>query len=366
MIQIGIAGIGGRGGSFKEACQALGVHIRALCDTDPQRLAECAAQLHAEEQYTDFAQMLDQSHLDAVIIGTPMHLHATQSIMALAHGLHVLCEVTPAISVEECRQLVQTCQSSKGLYRLAENCNLMKPNLMVMEMVRQGVFGQTYYAAGEYLHELRDLNERTPWRRKWQTGINGVTYGTHSLGPILQWMPGDRVVEVCCTGSGHHYRDARDAAYENEDSCLMLCRMQSGGQVEVRVDMLSNRPYGLNYALQGTEGVYESARSPGDRDRVWLRARAKSGEEWLALTDLEDEFLPAWWREQADVAERTGHGGSDYFVIFSFLQAIAGRETVLPGIHEAMDMTLPGLISQQSIAQNSVWLAVPDSRTWQG
>jgi len=56
------------------------------------------------------------------------------------------------------------------------------------------------------------------WRRKWQTGINGVTYGTHSLGPILQWMPGDRVVSVCCAGSGHHYRDPRGAEYEMEDS----------------------------------------------------------------------------------------------------------------------------------------------------
>jgi predicted dehydrogenase len=364
MIQIGIAGIGGRGGSFKQACLALGVHIRAVCDTNPQRLAECAAELNAEEQYLDYAQMLEQSALDAVIIGTPMYLHAQQSIMALQRGLHVLCEVTPAVSLDECRSLVQVCQNARGVYRLAENCNLMKPNLMVTEMVRQGVFGQTYYAAGEYLHELRDLNERTPWRRQWQTGINGVTYGTHSLGPILQWMPGDRVVQVCCTGSGHHYRDARATPYENEDSCLMLCKMQSGAQVEVRVDMLSSRPYGLNFALQGTEGAYESARHKGDLDRVWLRARAAGSDDWLNLADLESEFLPAWWREQAQTAENAGHGGSDYFVVYAFLQAIAGQENALPGIHAAMDMTLPGLVSQQSIVQNSVWLEVPDSRTW--
>ena len=30
----------------------------------------------------------------------------------------------------------------------------------------------------------------------------------------------------------------------------------------------------------------------------------------------------------------------------------------------AMDMTLPGLVSQQSIAQNGQWLDVPDSRSW--
>jgi hypothetical protein len=34
------------------------------------------------------------------------------------------------------------------------------------------------------------------------------------------------------------------------------------------------------------------------------------------------------------------------------------------GIHEAMDMTLPGLISQKSILEGGAWMAVPDSRQW--
>ena len=39
-------------------------------------------------------------------------------------------------------------------------------------------------------------------------------------------------------------------------------------------------------------------------------------------------------------------------------------ETIRFGIDVAMDMTLPGLMSQQSIAQGSSWAAVPDSRNW--
>jgi hypothetical protein len=30
-----------------------------------------------------------------------------------------------------------------------------------------------------------------------------------------------------------------------------------------------------------------------------------------------------------------------------------------------MDMTMPGLISQQSIAEGGRWIDVPDSRAWQ-
>jgi predicted dehydrogenase len=367
-LAVGIAGAGGRGGSFKDACEAIGVRIHAVCDTDPQRLVESAQRLGADEQYADYDEMLAQSDLDAVIVGTPMHLHAAQSIAALERGVHVLSEVTAAVSIDECRQLVEACKRSGArggaVYMMAENCNYMKPNVVVAEMVRRGLFGQTYYAEGEYLHELKALNEITRWRRRWHSGVNGITYGTHSLGPILQWLPGDRVTAVCCAGSGHHYRDPRDDVYENEDSCVMLCRMASGGLVKVRVDMLSYRPYGLNYLLQGTEGGYESARNSGDVPRVWLRSRSKDNEHWTPLAEFESEFLPEWWLAHMDEARRSGHDGSDYFVLREFVDAASGRKPCPIDIHAALDMTLPGLVSQQSIAQGGVWLSVPDSRTW--
>ena len=47
-----------------------------------------------------------------------------------------------------------------------------------------------------------------------------------------------------------------------------------------------------------------------------------------------------------------------------FIQSINGEIDCPIGIHEAMDMTLPGLISQQSIVQDGAWLDVPDSRSW--
>ena len=105
-------------------------------------------------------------------------------------------------------------KASKGVYMMAENYTYMKPNQIVKELVRQGLFGTPYYAEGEYLHELKELNEKTLWRRRWQTGVNGITYGTHSLGPILQWMPGDRVTRVCCEGSDDDVGGTRHGGHE--------------------------------------------------------------------------------------------------------------------------------------------------------
>lgn len=363
-LNIGIVGACGRGASFKLACDAVGtVRIHAVCDTNAEELPAAATRLGAAEQYTDFGEMLTTSDLDAVIIATPMDLHVPQSISALKQGLHVLCEVPAGVSVAECRRLVEACQESGKIYMMAENYTYFRDNVIVRSIIESGLLGTPYYAEGEYIHELKDLNEITKWRRKWQTGINGITYGTHSLGPILQWMKGDRVESVCCAGSGHHYLDPRGDVYENEDSCVMLCRMRGGGLVKIRVDMLSDRPSGTNYQIQGTDGCYETARAYG-KNGIWLRSRCADKHTWMELESLVDEFLPEYWKRGEQAAAEAGHGGGDYFEVLDFMEAISGQRPCPIGIHEAMDMTLPGLLSQESILYGGEWKKVPDSREW--
>ena len=370
-LNIGIVGAAGRGASFRAAFDAHPrARIHAVCDVRADALPRAAETLGATEMYADYAGRLSHSDLDAVVIGTPMHLHAPQAIMALEQNVHVLSEVTAGVSLEECQALVRAANRSPAVYMMAENYAYAKPCVLVRELVRLGLFGDVYYAEGEYLHELKELNEITPWRRTWQTGIDGVTYGTHSLGPILQWFSAgapqpDRVTRVCCEGSGHHYRDPRGARYENQDSCLMLCKTARGGLIKIRVDMLSTRPHAMhNHCLQGTRGCYESARCPEEHNRIWLQDLCPDSHSWLDLADLEAEYLPEMWRDPPEMALRAGHGGGDYFEILDFVDSIVDGTPCPIGIHEAMDMTLPGLISQASIAQGGAWLDVPDSRDW--
>jgi hypothetical protein len=84
----------------------------------------------------------------------------------------------------------------------------------------------------------------------------------------------------------------------------------------------------------------------------------------MDLDTLADEFLPSAWKQGRENALKAGHGGGDYFEVLDFVDAIEDRRPCPIGIHEAMDMTLPGLVSQQSIAADGRWLDVPDSRTW--
>ena len=364
-LNVGVVGSVGRGRSFFASFHNNPrTRLRALCDINEEGLGEQAAEQRVEQTYTDCETMLDQADLDILMVGTPMPLHAPQAIMALERGVHVLSEVPAAVNMDEARELVKAAQGSSAKYMMAENYCYIRTNVLVRELAHKGMFGELYFGEGEYIHELKGLNEITKWRRKWQTGINGCTYPTHSLGPVLQWFQ-DRVVSVCCTGTGHHYTDPRGDEYENEDSTFMSCRLSGGGLVNIRLDMLSDRPHNLAYySLQGADGCYEAPRGLGDDHKVWLRSTHGDETKWHALAELEEEYLPAKWLNPPQEALESGHWGGDYWEVAEFVEAIVEDAEPPVGIHEAMDYTIPGLVSQQSIANGSVWVDVPDSREW--
>jgi predicted dehydrogenase/GNAT superfamily N-acetyltransferase len=391
-IRLGIVGVGGRGTSLASLVAALEpglVAVSAVCDSDERALASASASFPDAAVYAAFDALLADEAADAVFICTPMPLHAPMSAAALEAGVHVLCEVPAAVNVDEARSLVHAATASDAIYAMAENYLFMTPNRMVRALARAGCFGTIYYGRGQYVHELKQMNEDTPWRRTWQTGVRGVTYPTHSIGPILDWTAGDRVVKVACAGTGSHHVDPRGEAY-HDDSATMLCQLASGGLAEVRVDMVSDRPHAMSdYELQGTDGAYESARGTPD-GRIWLR-ELDPEPRWRPLREAYEEVVarraaeaPAGRHAPADsasggpraavparatltalepVPDGIGHGGGDYFVLRDFLEAIRDDREPQTDIHRALDMTLPGLMSRPAI-EAGTWVGVPDSRAW--
>jgi predicted dehydrogenase/GNAT superfamily N-acetyltransferase len=369
-LRVGIVGAR-RGAHFLKPLRAAGGDIVAVCDTEPAKLEQAAAAVGGEQQYLDCEEMLDRAELDALIVATPMNLHVTQSVAALRRGIHVLSEVPAAVSVDECRTLLAAALSSDAVYMMGENYTYMRPNVLVRELCRQGLFGKLYYAQGEYLHEVKALSEQTTWRRRWQVGLAGVTYGTHSLGPVLQWMSGDRVTRVSCEDASVRHQDPQGREYA-QMTPVMTCKTSAGAVIQIRVDLLSNRPHALtNYQLQGTDGAYESARAATETDRIYLRSLSNclqwsDARAFWQLDELAQRFLPRNYLDVPPETFETGHGGGDYFMIQDFVRACRGEIESPVGIHQAMDMTLPGLMSQESVLRGGQWVGVPDSRTWEG
>jgi len=270
--------------------------------------------------------------------------------------------VPAATDLQQCWELAKSVENSKKKYMMAENCVYTKPNILIRELAMQGLFGDIYFGEGQYLHELKSLNEITKWRRKWQTGRNGCTYSTHSLGPVLQWFE-DRVCTVSCFGSGHHYEDSDGKQYENEDTISMIYKTIRGGLVEIRVDMLSDRPaLGQYYSLQGTKGCYEAARGLGDQPKIWL-AEHSDQIAWQSLSDFEEQYMPEIWRNPSMEALQAGHGGGDYLEVREFVDSIINDTKSPIDIYESLDMTVPGLVSEVSINRESIPVEVPDFRS---
>jgi predicted dehydrogenase len=372
--------VGKRAGSFVTGLQSVpDARVVAVCELDAERrarLADRAGGLPEAAQFERYDDLLDRAKPDLVVLGTPMPLHVPQAVQALSQGTHVLSEVTAAVDLEQCATLVEAVErarrTSGAQYMMAENSCYRKDAVLVRAMARQGLFGECYFAEGEYLHDVKHLHhfpDGSPtWRSTWQVGKRGCTYGTHSLGPALEFFgPETRVTTVSCVGSGIH----TDPGHPHDDTCLMLCQLNTGGLIKVRLDMMSNRPHTqAYYSLQGTRGAFEGGRGFGDQPKVWLAesgidpaepAGERSRREWRSLWDFE-RHLPEMWATHAEAAQRAGHGGSDFFVIRDFVQAIRAGAPPPIDVYRALDYTVPGLISEQSIIQGGVPLPVPDFR----
>ena len=137
----------------------------------------------------------------------------------------------------------------------------------------------------------------------------------------------------------------------------MLCKMASGGLVKIRVDMLSERPHSMsNYSLQGTKGSYESARSKGERPKVWLESVCEDANSWMDLMDLEAEHMPEIWRNPTEAAQRAGHGGGDYGLMQAFVAAVAAKDPgrILSGPQETLETHLSVFAAERSRREGTV------------
>lgn len=131
-ITLGYIGTGkqGRGRLFSEFIKIPEVQIVAACDVDAEKLAafqKMAADHYAQQKnqssyqgidtYADLRQLLAREDIDAVIIATPDHWHATASILACEAGKDVYCEKPLSLTVKEGRAMVDATRKNKRVFQ---------------------------------------------------------------------------------------------------------------------------------------------------------------------------------------------------------------------------------------------------------
>ena len=140
---------------------------------------------------------------------------------------------------------------------------------------------------------------------------------------------------------------------------MMLCKMECGGLIKIRIDMLSNRPANSYFSLQGTKGCYEGSRGLNAAPKIWLDEFSVT-EQWRPLSQFED-CLPERWKNPPAESENAGDLG-EYFKVRDFVDSVLTDTPPPMDVYTAMDFTVPGLVSEQSIANGGAPMEVPDFR----
>ena len=163
VLNVGVIGLGNRGTSLLETCilPQTDVRVLAVCDRYEDRLEKgvqlvTAAGQPAPYAAADYRALLQMPEIDAVIIMTAWESHINLACDAMRAGKYAAMEVAGAYSVEDCWELVRTYEQTGVPCMLLENCCFGRDELMVLNMVRQGLFGQIVHCQGGYRHDLRE------------------------------------------------------------------------------------------------------------------------------------------------------------------------------------------------------------------
>ena len=373
-VRVGIAGLGMRGSGAVERLAAIpGVEVAALCDLYEQRVAGRAKWLTdngkpdpAKYVGPEAYKAMCNSDLDLIYIVTPWALHTPIALYAMRHGKHAAIEVPAAMSLDECWECVETSEKTQRHCMQLENCCYGEVEMLTLNLVRQGKFGDLVHGEGAYIHDLRGLNYLDPaqggyqgyWRLKWNAQHFGNPYPTHGLLPIMQAMNinrGDRLDYLSCVSSAQIGMDSFAKVKFGEDSwqhklhpkcgdmSTTTIRTVKGRTIMVQHDVTSPRPYSRINLLSGTMGCLcdyplrvTLANEPGESVHQWFNftkaeAEAILGREldiYWSMSRLErerliteyagrvaTEYKHPLWKVAGELAQKMGgHGGMDFLM----------------------------------------------------
>jgi predicted dehydrogenase len=154
-INIGLIGCGGRGssdaGTFtkfaeanKNACQIL-----AVCDPYEKRKRK-QAELHKAKGFTDYREVLAMSEIDAVIVATPDHWHATVALEAMGQGKDVYLEKPMCHTIKEVEQLLSTVRESKRVVQVGSQTTSADQWWKAKKAIADGMIGKMIMSQGSY------------------------------------------------------------------------------------------------------------------------------------------------------------------------------------------------------------------------
>jgi len=359
VLNVGLIGVGLRGTNhLRNLLLRADVRITALCDVDPERitlgkklLAEAGKKAPAifGNDPMDYLNLLELKEVDAVIIATPWLWHTRMTVDAMKAGKYAGVEVSAANTLEECWDLVNTHEATGTHMMILENVNYRRDVLAVLNMVKQGVFGEMVHFRCGYQHDLREVkfnNGKQPygggvefgekaisearWRTEHSVKRNADVYPTHGLGPVAVMADinrGNRFLSLtshATKGIGLHNHIVKNGG---EDHPNAKVKFKQGDVITTTIDTAKGetiiithdcnlpRPYSLGFRVQGANGLWEV-----DGNRMYIEGKSEP-HRWDAADAWLVEYDHPLWKKYGEYAAGAGHGGMDFFVLNSFVES---------------------------------------------
>jgi predicted dehydrogenase len=146
-LRVGIVGCGKIADGHAEVVQHLdGAELVAVCDREPLLAEQLAVRYGIPRWYGDMEQMLQRERLDVVHITTPPAVHLPLTKTAVAAGCHVFLEKPLALSLTDCKALIDTVVAGGRQMTINYWPNFDPPALKLREMLAYGVIGDPVHA----------------------------------------------------------------------------------------------------------------------------------------------------------------------------------------------------------------------------
>lgn len=389
VIKVGVVGLGQRGMQLIEPMLKMNdVQVVAVCDAYEDRTenaAKTVAKAGFEEPFKtgDYKEILNLGTLDAVVIATSWERHIEIAIESMKKGIFTAMEVGGTYNLQECFDLVQAYEDTKTPFFFLENCCYGQRELMCLNMAHQGVFGEIVHCDGAYKHDLRNEvsfgKENRHYRLAHYKEHNCENYPTHDLGPIAKILGinrGNRMLRLVSVASKacglHEYvkehkaddEELMNTLFKQGDVVTTVITCENGETITLTLDTTLPRIYSRNFTVHGTKGMYQE-----DGDYVFLEKDIEGDvaeidmnpqKIWKNADKYAQEYDNDLWLHKSQGMLESGHGGMDYLVLRSMVNAVKGETLPAIDVYDAASWMCITALSEKSIENGNIPVEIPD------
>ncbi|MFH1651423.1 MAG: Gfo/Idh/MocA family oxidoreductase [Chloroflexota bacterium] len=176
--------------------KAADTELVAVCSRSLERAREFAREQETPHAYDSLAGLLADPAVDVLYVASPNSLHAEQTIQAAEAGKHVLCEKPMALTVEDCRRMMDACRNA-GVKLGVDFQNRYHPaHVEARRLIQAGEVGEITLARAQYCPPARQGRVQG-WKTDPKVAGAGALMGNglHAI-DLLRFLLDSEVTEV--------------------------------------------------------------------------------------------------------------------------------------------------------------------------